>query len=99
MSASPPFPDETKLTFDRPITEHKHNEEDIQHYEQSQHLHFLSHASKVLSSSLDYKMTLQTIANLAVPHIADWCAIDMLAEDGSIEQLVIAHAEICLTTR
>ncbi len=58
-----------------------------------QHLHFLSHASKVLSSSLDYKMTLQTIANLAVPQIADWCTIDMLAEDGSIEQLVIAHAD------
>ena len=49
------------------------------------HLQFLSHASKVLSSSLDYKMTLQTIANLAVPPIAEWCAIDMLAEDGSSE--------------
>jgi len=58
-----------------------------------QNLRFLSHASKVLSSSLDYKMTLQTIANLAVPHIADWCTINMLAEDGSIEQLVIAHAD------
>ncbi len=57
------------------------------------HLHFLAHASKLLSSSLDYKMTLQAIANLAVPQIADWCTIDMLAEDGSIEQLVITHAD------
>lgn len=58
-----------------------------------QNLHFLSNASKILSSSLDYKTTLQSIANLAVPHIADWCTIHMLAEDGSIEQLVIAHAD------
>ena len=57
------------------------------------HLQFLSDASKVLSSSLDYKTTLQTIAQLAVPHIADWCTIEMLAEDGSIEPLVIAHVE------
>ncbi len=57
----------------------------------NQNLQFLSDASKVLSSSLDYKTTLQTIAQLAVPHIADWCTIDMLVEDGSIEQLVIAH--------
>jgi PAS domain S-box-containing protein len=54
---------------------------------------FLSEASKVLASSLDYKMTLQTIAKLAVLHIADWCTIEMLAEDGSIEPLVIAHAD------
>ena len=56
-------------------------------------LEFLSNASKVLSSSLDYKTTLQAIANLAVPHIADWCTIHMLADDGSIEQLVIAHTD------
>jgi PAS domain S-box-containing protein len=58
-----------------------------------QNLQFLYEASKVLSSSLDYKTTLQTIANLAVPRMADWCTIDMLAENGSIEQLVIAHVD------
>ena len=79
------YPSEAGLAvYFQIITEHK---------QLQQHLHFLFHASKVLSSSLDYKMTLQTIANLAVPHIADWCTIDMLAEDGSIEQLVVAHAD------
>jgi PAS domain S-box-containing protein len=58
-----------------------------------QNLQFLYDASKVLSSSFDYKTTLQTIANLAVPRIADWCTIDMLAENGSIEPLVIAHMD------
>ena len=79
------YPSESGLAvYFQIITEHK---------QLQQHLHFLFHASKALSSSLDYKMTLQTIANLAVPHIADWCTIDMLAEDGSIEQLVVAHAD------
>src|SRR5437588_841158 len=79
------YPSEAGLAvYFQIITEHK---------QLQQHLHFLFHASKALSSSLDYKMTLQTIANLAVPHIADWSTIDMLAEDGSIEQLVVAHAD------
>jgi len=68
----------------RDITERKRLQRNLQ---------FLSDASKVLSSSLDYKTTLQTIARLAVSQIADWCAIDMLAEDGSIEQLVVAHVD------
>ncbi len=68
----------------RDITESKRLQRNLQ---------FLSDASKVLSSSLDYKTTLQTIARLAVPHIADWCTIDILAEDGSIEPLVVAHVD------
>ncbi len=28
-----------------------------------------------------------------MPYVADWCTIDMLAEDGSIEQLVIVHTD------
>ncbi len=52
---------------------------------------FLSEASTVLASSLDYEKTLQQVANLAVPHIADWCGVDMLADDGSIHQLAVAH--------
>lgn len=68
----------------RDITENKRLRRNLQ---------FLSDASKVLSSSLDYKTTLQAIADLAVPHIADWCTISMLAADGSIEPLVIAHAD------
>lgn len=58
-----------------------------------QRLQFLSDASKVLASSLDYKTILQAIANLAVPQIADWCAIDMLTEDGPIEPLAVAHVD------
>lgn len=56
-------------------------------------LRFKAEASRVLSSSLDYKHTLQTVAQLAVEHVADWCAVDMVDEDGSINLVAIAHTD------
>jgi PAS domain S-box-containing protein len=43
---------------------------------------FMSQAGEALVSSLDYQATLKTVARLAVPVIADWCAIE-LREPGS----------------
>lgn len=54
---------------------------------------FLSEASAALASSLDYGETLRRLAQLVVPTIADWCVIDMLAADGSVERLAIAHRD------
>jgi diguanylate cyclase (GGDEF)-like protein/PAS domain S-box-containing protein len=54
---------------------------------------FLSKATKILASSLDYHTTLASVADLAVPHIADWCGIDIMAEDGSISRLALAHVD------
>lgn len=62
-----------------------------QHIESS--LNFLAEASKILSSSLDYQTTLNTIAILAVPEIADWCAVDILNEKGDVQQLAVAHKD------
>lgn len=56
-------------------------------------LKFLAEASKVLSSSLDYKVTLDAVAKLAVPDIADWCAVDMIDKDGKIERISVAHKD------
>ncbi|MDB6025379.1 MAG: Sensor protein [Verrucomicrobiales bacterium] len=56
-------------------------------------LHFLSEASAILSSSLDYKTTLQTLAKLIVPKIADWCAIDIVNSDGKIERVAVVHPD------
>ncbi len=55
------------------ITERKQNE-DV--------LRFLAEASTILSSSLDYRETLATVARLSVPRLADWCAVDVLEDDG-----------------
>ncbi len=50
---------------------------------------FLDEATKVLNSSLDYEETLQQIARLAVPDLADWCVVD-LAEGREIRHVAIA---------
>ena len=54
---------------------------------------FLTRASEVLASSLDYELTLQKVTDLAVPHIADWCAVDRLKPNGTIELLAVAHVD------
>jgi PAS domain S-box-containing protein len=51
----------------------------------------LSEVGKILSSSLDFRETLGTVARLLVPRISTWCAVDMLAEDGTIQRVASAH--------
>src|SRR5579863_7194260 len=58
-----------------------------------QHLRFLTEASKLLVSSLDYEDVLVQIAQRAVPSVADWCRIDLLKEDGKPYPLVITHVD------
>lgn len=53
---------------------------------------FLSEASALLASSLDYEQTLSEIARVAVPSIADWCAVELL-EGDSLRSLVICGAD------
>ena len=54
---------------------------------------FLAGASARLSSSLDYRTTLLQITSLLVPQLADWCAIDLLDEEGQIARAALAHAD------
>ncbi|HEY4642657.1 MAG TPA: PAS domain-containing protein, partial [Thermoanaerobaculia bacterium] len=52
----------------------------------------LSRATELLSSSLDYETTLESLAQLSTAAFADWCAVDLLNEDGSIRHLTVSHA-------
>jgi PAS domain S-box-containing protein len=54
---------------------------------------FLAAASQALASSLDYEQTLRNVAALAVPDIADWCAVDLLDEDGDRRAVAVAHVD------
>jgi PAS domain S-box-containing protein len=54
---------------------------------------FLAEASSALSASLDYETTLARVAELAVPSVADWCAVDVLERDGPLRRLAVAHAD------
>lgn len=53
----------------------------------------LAQAGALLSSSLEYEETLESVARLAVPTLADWVFVEMLQEDGSVERLAIAHRD------
>ncbi len=52
---------------------------------------FLAEATSALSSSLDYEATLQRVAHLAVPFLADWCAVDVIDEQGNVRRVAVAH--------
>ncbi len=55
-------------------------------------LAFLAEASSALASSLDYADTLAHLARLAVPRLADWCALYLL-EDGRPRMAGLAHPD------
>jgi PAS domain S-box-containing protein len=52
---------------------------------------FLSMASVALSSPVEYNKTLQDIAQIAVPNLADWCAIQMFRDQENVEVVALAH--------
>ncbi|HEX6912130.1 MAG TPA: ATP-binding protein [Longimicrobium sp.] len=54
---------------------------------------FLSEVSAALSTSLDPRTTLERLARLAVPELADWCVIDLRRDDGTLERIAAAHAD------
>ncbi|HEX9960381.1 MAG TPA: ATP-binding protein, partial [Pyrinomonadaceae bacterium] len=54
---------------------------------------FLAEASTTLATSLEYETTLAAVAQLAVPHFADWCAVDMVSADGTPSRLAVAHID------
>ena len=73
-----------RIGYFRDVTEDRKREEGQR---------FLAQATKELVSSLDYHATLSLIARMAVPQLADWCAVDILEPDGSLKLLAIAHPE------
>jgi signal transduction histidine kinase/DNA-binding NarL/FixJ family response regulator len=54
---------------------------------------FLAGVSGVLSSSLDIEATLDAVARMTVPAFADWCAVDLVDDDGSISTHASAHRD------
>jgi PAS domain S-box-containing protein len=53
----------------------------------------LAEASRVLSASFDYETTLAALVRLAVPAIADYCALDIIEAEDRFERIGEAHAD------
>ncbi|HEX8849549.1 MAG TPA: ATP-binding protein [Gemmatimonadaceae bacterium] len=79
-----PLPDGGVATIWKDITEKKRAEET---------LHYLSRASEILGSSLDYERTVQAVAELMVPKLGDWCAVDLLVSPRQLRRLAVAHVD------
>jgi len=79
-----PVPDGGLVTVWKNVTE-RHQTAEAQRY--------LAEASKILGSSLEYEATLESLARLVVPDLADWCRIDMLQDDGSVRLLTVTHRD------
>jgi len=56
-------------------------------------LAFLARASELMAETLDLEETLAQVAYLVVPRLADWCAIELVAEDGRIHNAATAHVD------
>ncbi|MGA8810636.1 MAG: ATP-binding protein, partial [Thermoanaerobaculia bacterium] len=55
---------------------------------------FLAKATELFSSSLNYEETLKTLTSLAVPEMADWCAVDMADEvSPPFRRIAISHVD------
>jgi PAS domain S-box-containing protein len=72
-----------RIWFHTDITGHRREEEALR---------FLADATNLLSSSLDYETTLQRVADLAVPRMANWCSVE-IADSSGQRAVAIAHAD------
>jgi PAS domain S-box-containing protein len=53
----------------------------------------LARSGELLASSMDYERTLQQVAELAVPQLADWCTVSMPDGHGFIRTVAVAHSD------
>jgi PAS domain S-box-containing protein len=73
-----------RLILANDVTERKRVEEEHR---------FLAEASAILGSSLDYEVTLPSLARLAVTQLGDCCVIELLDEQGAIRRVAVSHAD------
>lgn len=84
--ATPVFTHEGKLSLVVNVIE---DVTEVKRAELAQRL--LAQAGSELSSSLHYQQTLQRVATLAVPQLADWCGVRIRGPHDELEQVAVAH--------
>ncbi|MFB1482297.1 GAF domain-containing protein [Corallococcus sp. RDP092CA] len=57
---------------------------------------FLARAGEVLASSLDEPTVLRQLAELVVPELADWCAVDLVSPARAVVRRAAAHRDPAL---
>lgn len=75
----------------RDVTEQKRVEQANENAERQ--LALLAEASQVFGSSIEYEETIRHVSELLVPRLADWCAVDLIDEDGTLRRVNVAHVD------
>ena len=55
-------------------------------------MRILADAGELLASSVDYQAALQSLADLVVPRLADWCVVDVVEHSG-LRRVAVAHPD------
>lgn len=79
------------LVLARDVSARRRADDALRAQEETQR--FLARAGEALASSLDYQTTLNSVAQLVVPHLADWCFVDVVTDDGQLERVAAGHAD------
>jgi PAS domain S-box-containing protein len=54
---------------------------------------FLAEAGSAFAELTDYASSLQRLADLAVPTFADWCIVDLLNTEDTLDRVVVQHSD------
>ena len=73
------------------IVDARRNGTEYQQFQEANRL--LAEVDALLVDTVDYEAPLIILAQVAVPQLADWCAIHLQHTDGAIEQVAMAPAE------
>jgi signal transduction histidine kinase/PAS domain-containing protein len=61
--------------------------------DQANQQRLLAQVGLFLADSMDYETRVKNVTRLVVPDIADWCAVDFINPDNTIERLGAAHID------
>jgi PAS domain S-box-containing protein len=53
----------------------------------------LAESGRILASSLDYQQTLKNVAEIVVPSLADFCAVDLVDDLGRLQRVAATHRD------
>jgi len=54
---------------------------------------FLSRLTATFGTSLEPRQILTSLAELSVPYFADWCAVDVVTDNGPTERIALTHVD------
>ncbi|HEX8438150.1 GAF domain-containing protein [Archangium sp.] len=78
------------LAVARDVTEARQREQVLR--ESENRFRLMAEAGELLSS-LEDRTVLQKLAELVVPRLSDWAAVDLLSETGVVERVVAVHSD------